>query len=129
MSGYTAVCVSTCPNCATPGIKILDFPENISNPLNPRACRGNRQPRADVVELVSAVYPDNPNTFVSAGNAQDARKVFPTIYRSTRTAIPLNGVPTPIQDTYRKALTALDSPALGDWVTAAATLQILLTLF
>lgn len=35
MSGYTAVHVTTCPNCATPGIKTFDFPENISNSLSP----------------------------------------------------------------------------------------------
>ena len=98
MSRYTAVYVSTCPRCATPGIKIFDFPQNISDPLNP----------------------DNPNTYISAGKIQDARTVFPTIYRSTRTAIPLDGVPAPIQDTYRKALTALDSPTLYEYAVILA---------
>lgn len=96
MSGYTAVHVATCPNCATPGIKIFDAPENISNSLNP----------------------DNPNTYASAGKIKDARTVIQTIYRSTRTAIPLDGVPTSIQDTYRKALTALDSPSLYEYASS-----------
>ena len=45
MSRYIAVYVATRPNCAKPGINIFDFPENISNSLNP----------------------DKPNTYVSAG--------------------------------------------------------------
>ena len=51
MSRYTAVYVSTCPRCATPGIKIFDFPQNISDLLNP----------------------DNPNTSAPARSKTHAR--------------------------------------------------------
>ena len=95
---HTAVYVSTCPNCATPGIKMFDFPQYIS----------------------SQVHPDWPDTYISAGKIQEAHTVYPTISRSTRTAIPLDGVPAPIQDAYRKALTALDSPTLYEYAVILA---------
>ena len=98
MTRCTAVYVATCPNCATPGIKIFHFPEY----------------------QVGGLDPDRPHTFISAGKIQAAHTVYPPISRSDRAAIPLDGVPAPIQDAYRKALTALDSPILYEYAVILA---------
>lgn len=103
---YTAVYIGTCPQCATPGVKIFHFRQDESEPINPSV----------------------NSTYMSTGKIQGAQTIYPQVTRRTKPEITLQGVPASIQDSYRKALSALDSPTLYEYAVVLARRSLEATL-